>query len=456
MAVEDVMKYIATNEIKWIDLQFFDLFGTMHRVSISRNDLEESSFSKGISAADLSEVFGNSGQGELILLPDPESLARVPWENSSIRLICDVVVAITGERFVKDSRYAIERVETNIEALGMKECRVGTETEFYMFENATTERTAVGRGGGTLVDSRESPWSPSPLAYKKSGSFVSPPTDSLYPARIQLSDTLEEQFGIPVESHHHGRGQTGQQCVDITHKSLKGAADAFATLRLVAKNIALVGNAVASFMPYPVEGEKGSSCNIHQSLWKGSDTSLFYDASDEYAQMSQAARYYIGGLLEHAPALCLFTNPTANSYRRLAADQKVYGWGKGSSALVQVPYLKKNDRERKRISFTLADSSINPYLAFSAVVSAGLDGVKNKIEPGDPSEGETGKKKSGPNKPLPESLKGAVESLNSDIKFLKGVFSAELLGDYVEMKLEEHRNSTKSINRWEMDRYFSV
>src|SRR3989338_10065174 len=130
MAVEDVMKYIATNEIKWIDLQFFDLFGTMHRVSISRNDLEESSFSKGISAADLSEVFGNSGQGELILLPDPESLARVPWENSSIRLICDVVVAITGERFVKDSRYAIERVETNIEALGMKECRVGTETEF--------------------------------------------------------------------------------------------------------------------------------------------------------------------------------------------------------------------------------------------------------------------------------------------------------------------------------------
>ena len=213
-AVDDVLKYIATNEVRWVDLHFLDLKGILHRVSVSSRELEEESFSKGIAAAKLEEVFGKSEQGDLILLPDPDTLARLPWETSTVRLMCDIMVALKNERYLKDPRYVAERIDTNLHALGIREARLSSEVEFYIFDTATTDRTTKGRGAGTLVDSREAHWSPSPLASVEKGSFLSQPFDSIYPARIQISETLEENFGFPVQFHHHGRGQSAQQSID--------------------------------------------------------------------------------------------------------------------------------------------------------------------------------------------------------------------------------------------------
>jgi glutamine synthetase len=455
-AVDEVLKYIATNEIRWIDLQFFDIRGALHRTTVSNKDIEEAIFSKGISAVDLLEVFPGGEQGELVLLPDPDTVARLPWEVSTIRLICDVITAITAERYVKDTRYVAERIEKNLEAMGIKTARIGTETEFYIFDTATVDRTSTGRGAGTLIDSREAYWSPSALSTRGKGSYVAQPYDSMYPARIQIAETMEDAFGYSVESHRHGRSQTSQQSVTISDLSLKTACDALATLKFVVRNLTNATNSIATFMPYPVEGERGSSLAVHQSLWKAADNNIFYDGNEEYAQLSQTARYYIGGLLEHAAALSLFTMPTTNSYKKLAQDQKIVGWSKlNRKAVVQIPYTKKNIKEKRRIVYTAADPSAHPYLAIPAIVAAGIDGIKNKIEPGDPSDTdeETKKRKV---QTLPNSLYGAIEAFESDPKFIKGIMSSELVGDYFELKLTEYKESLKAVSGWELDRYWNV
>ncbi|MBI5051340.1 hypothetical protein HZC08_01135, partial [Candidatus Micrarchaeota archaeon] len=220
--------------------------------------------------------------------------------------------------------------------------------EFHVFENVTTDRTTTGRGAASLMDSREAWWSPSPYSYKKNGAFMAQPIDTLYAARVQMSDVLEENFGITVESHYHGVSQTAQQNLNIGMKPLKQGADAVSTTKFVAKNLTAIASAHCTFMPYPVEGEKGSTFGMKQSLFKTADNNMFYDASDEYAQLSQTGRYYIGGLLEHAPALCVFTNPNSNSYKRLAANPMFLAWSRlNKQAAVQVPHLKKNDKDGK-------------------------------------------------------------------------------------------------------------
>lgn len=455
-AIEDVLKYITANEIKWLDLQFSGIDGAMHSVSISRNDIDETIFTKGIYAADLIEVFGKSEQGDLLLLPDPETMARLPWEQSTARLLCNIVTSPSGEKFLRDSRYITERMETNLSAVGVKNAKIGAEVEFYIFDNVSTDRNTQGNGGGTLIDTREGTWNPSPYSVKKAGSFVSTPVDSLYPARVQVSNALEETFGVETRGHHHGRSQSGQQCVELRDYSLISAADSLATLKFVTRNLASVSSAYACFMPYPVENDKGSTLVIRQSLWKTADANVFYAADEEYSQLSQTARYYIGGLLEHAAALCVFTNPTTNSYKRLAADSRFLGWSKTNKlAAVHVPFRKKNDKENKSIEYTLADPSVNPYLAYAAVVSAGLDGIKNKTECGDPAENAEEVKKAKAKK-LPESIKESVAALESDSKFLKGIFSSEILGDYIALKLTEHRDGSKAVSGWELNKYWGV
>ncbi len=459
MPIEEVMRYIATNEIKWIDLQFFDIDGVLHKTTVSNKELEEGIFTKGIAAANLKEVFGTDDQGETILRPDPDTMARLPWEPSSVRLLSDVMTAISNEHYLKDSRYVIERVETNLEAVGVKNARVGAEFEFYIFDAATVDRATSERGTGTLLESREAFWSQNVLAATKGtkGAYSAQPYDTLYPARTQLSETLEENFGFAVDGHRHGRGQAGQQSIDLHEYSPKTAADAFSTVKFVLRNLVNAVNAATTFMPYAIEGEKGSMMNISTSLWKAADNNVFYDANDSYAQLSQTGRYFVGGLLEHAAALMLFTAPISNSYKKLAADPKVLGWSKDNSkAIVQVPQMKKNNKESKRVVFTGADPSINPYLAYAAVLAAGLDGIKSKNDPGDPVEEgkeETKKRKWAE---LPTTLYESIEALGNDPKFIKGVISSELLDAYIDKKLLDHRESLKSVSAWETKKYFNV
>ncbi len=454
-AIDDVLKYIATNEIRWIDLQFFDITGALHRTTISNRKIEEASFGSGVHAADLTEVFGESEQGELALLPDPDTLARLPWEPSSVRIICNVMISITRERFLKDSRYVAERMETNLGAAGIKNAKVGSEVECFIFDTVTQDRTTRGRGGGTLMDSREAPWAPSSLSNVNSGAFVAQPFDSMYAARSQIGETLEDSFGVLVNSHKHGESPVAQQNFNLAEKSLTSAGDAVNTLKFVVRNLATAVNASCTFMPLPMAGQRGNNFDMSVSLWKAADNNLFYDGKDDYAQLSQSGRYFIGGVLEHASALSLFTAPTANSYKKLAVENKSVGWSVSDrEALVRVPFLKKNIKETKRVLYTGGDPSANSYLAYATLVAAGLDGIKNKIDPGDPTEKEGKKKRA--EKELPSTLYDAIAALESDTKFIKGVVPAELLGDYLDMKLKEYKEAQGSISALELEKYFNA
>ncbi len=457
VSADEVLKYIATNEIRWIDLQFFDVSGQLHKTTISNKDIDEYAFTKGIAAADLSNIFGTNEKGELLLLPDSTSLARLPWEPSSVRLLCNVVTAVNGERYAKDSRHVTERVQTNIQAAGVKASRIATSVEFYILDTATVDRTTRGRGTGTIMDSRESAWSPSPLSSVKSGAYLPQPYDSMYAARVQVGETLEDHFGVPLDAHRHGPGKTAQQSMDLREQSLPAAADSLTTLKFVIRNLANAVNAATTFMPYPIEGENGSSLNLAISLWKTGENNMFYDGTDEYAQLSQAGRYFVGGLLEHASALSLFTMPTTNSYKRLAGDARMVAWGKlNKKAVVQVPHTRKNYKEGKRVVFTASDPSVNPYLAYTAIMVAGLDGIKSKIDPGDPTDDEKGEVKKRKWAPLPNSLYEAIQAFESDPKFIKGVFPTELLDEYLDLKLTEHEDSQRSLSNWELQEYWNI
>ncbi|MFN7991589.1 MAG: glutamine synthetase family protein [Candidatus Micrarchaeia archaeon] len=449
------MKYIATNEIRWVDLQFHDIKGKLHRVSVSVRKLEEASFGNGIHAGELNEVFGKSEQGDLVLLPDPDTLARLPWEPATVRLICDISVAVKKERFLKDPRYVADRMETNLGAQGIKSSLVGSEVDCYIFDTTTADKTTRGRGTGLIMDSREANWGPSPLSNDRSGAYVATPYDSMYSARTQISETLEDSFGVMVDSHRHGRAPTAQQSFELGPRSLKSAADGVNTLKFITKNLASAVNASATFMPYPVEGETGNGMSVSISLWKTSEQNVFYEGKENYGQLSQMGRYFIGGLLEHAAALSLFTLPTPNSYRRLAVEEFKMGWSAADTgALVYVPSYKRNLKESKRIVYRASDPSANPYLSFALVAAAGLDGMKKKAEPGDALEAESKKKRV--EKDLPSSLYEAISALESDTSFIKGVVPTELLGDYLDLKLRQHKEALRGVSGYELQKYFNV
>jgi glutamine synthetase len=454
-AIDDVMKYIATNEIRWIDFQFFDIKGQMHRASVSNRKIEEGSFGNGMNVADLEEVFGQSEQGELLLLPDPDTLARLPWEPATVRLICDLIVAVKRERYLKDPRYVAERMETNLSAAGIKNAIIGTSMDCYILDTATADKTTRGRGAGMIMDSREAHWGPSPLSNVNTGAFVATPKDAMYAARTQICETMEDSFGMFVDTHRHGKAPTSQQSFELAPRTLKSAADAVNTLKFITKNLATAVNASATFMPYPIEGERGNSYDISVSLWKTSENNILYDGKENYGQLSQTGRYFIGGLLEHAESLSLFTAPTPNSYRRLAIEDLKVGWSvMDKNSLVHVPHTKKNVKEAKRVLYRGADPAANSYLAHALVCAAGLDGIKSKIDPGDPVEKEGKKKRV--QKELPASLYEALSALESDTKFLKGVVPAELLGDFLDLKLKQHREAMKGVTGLELQKYFNV
>ncbi|HID73084.1 TPA: hypothetical protein EYP38_04030 [Candidatus Micrarchaeota archaeon] len=365
------------------------------------------------------------------------------------------MISKSKERFLKDSRYVAERMETNLSAAGVKNARVGSEVQCFIMDTITQDRTTKGRGSGTLLDSRESRWAPSALSNVDKGSFVAQPFDSMYAARTQIGETLEDSFGVLVNSHCHGEAPTAQQTFDLGEKSLTAAGDDVNTLKFVVRNLATAVNAASTFMPYPIEGQKPSAFNMAVSFWKAADNNLFYDGKDDYAQVSQTGRYFMGGVLEHAAALSLFTAPTPNSYRKLTVEGKTVGWSATDrNALVRVPFLKKNVKETKRIVYTGGDPSANPYLGYATLVAAGLDGIKNKIDPGDPTEREGKKKRT--EKELPGSLLEAIAALESDMKFIKGVVPAELLGDFLDLKLRQHKEAQGALTGHELEKYINV
>jgi glutamine synthetase len=458
---EDVFEYMTSNNMRWVDLQFSDVEGRIHRTTINSREITESSFTKGIYCGDLKEIFGWPEAGELVLVPDADSFARVPWEPSTLRMLCNVVVAESGERFLKDSRYVPERALVNAKAMGYTDASIASQMEFYVLDNVTVDKVTPQRGPNCLIESREAPWSPSPLWTSPNGAYMPQPFDTLYSARVQLSEVIEDNFRYIVTRHFHGRSTSGQQSLSLAPLSLKTASDAILTTKFVARNLAMIANSMCTFMGLPISNERGNSLLAGMTLWK-KDENAFYDSTDKYAQLSQAGRYFIGGLLEHAAALMVFTNPNTNSYKRLSVDPRYIAWGKrNSSAVVRVENEIKNDRLSKRVVFNLADPSANPYLAYGVIMAAGLDGIKSKKDPGKAIDEDLGPmdedemKKAGAEM-LPSNILEAISALESDNKFLKGMVSSDILESYLEDKIDEHREQSARPTSYEFEKYFNL
>ena len=435
--------------VQVVDVRFVDLPGTWQHFSIPIGELEESSFSDGL-GFDGSSIrgFQTIDESDMLLLPDPETatvdpVLRVP----TLYLICDIVDPITRKPYSRDARFVAKKAEEYLRKSGIADVSYwGPEAEFYIFSSLRFDQNMFS--GYYFIDSDEGIWntgsngaSPN-LAYRpraKEGYFPAPPTDKLQDLRSEMMLKLIEA-GVPVEVQHHEVGTAGQAEIDMRFDSLTNMGDKTLVYKYVIKNIAAQNGYVVTFMPKPLFQDNGSGMHVHQSLWKNGEN-LFADKGG-YAGLSQAAIHYIGGLLKHAPALLAFCAPTTNSYRRLVPGYEapinlVYS-KRNRSACIRIPMYSENPKA-KRIEFRSPDPSANPYLAFSALLMAGLDGIKNKIEPPAPVDKDIyeleGEEKARIQS-VPGSLSESLAALEDDHEFLLegGVFTEDLIENWIEYK----------------------
>ncbi len=458
---QDVLSSVQEENVKWIDLQFTDIEGCLHHVSVHSRYLTANTFSRGVPKLDASSIRGFQGAPEeIVLLPDPDTYAKLPWDPTTARLLCNLQELGGGQRSDFDPRYVSRKVESALSGAGFNS-KIGLQLEFYMFDNVTVDALAPHKSQGYAIDSREAAWNfygqNYPIGFD-SGYMAAPPKDALSVFRSNVSDMLEGVFGIEISSHKHGHGTAGHSALELKYASLLRSADNAMTSKYVIKNAATASNLLATFMPKPIHNQKGSALRVHQSLWVG-EKNAFYDTSGE-GELSQIARYYIGGILGHAPALCAITNATTNSYKRLLSEDMTRAtWGLGNrSASVRVPLYEKGNEDSKRIDFRVPDPSCNPYLALSAIVMAGLDGIKNKVDPGDPVKGKLADadldKRAAPK--LPRNLREALEFLQSDSAFLKQAFPSVILDRYLELKADDVQKEAVMPTPLEFRQYLDV
>lgn len=441
--IEEALEFIRVNDIKWVDLQFFDFDSQLRHITLSSKIVDENFFKNGIEV-DLSNIFGYEKE-RFILLPDPETYARLPWDTTTVRFISSIYHS-NKERYLKDVRYFAERVSINLKALGYNDFYIDGEIEFNLFDSVTGDKLSPERGPNFLIDSREAYWNPTPFWNFKRASFISPPFDTLANLRAQLAEFLNDNFRINITAHAHGKSSCGQQSISFSSFSSKNAADTIATIKYVTKNIAYSANLTPTFMAYPILNEKGNSLLLGFDLRKGIE-SIFFKENE----LTDYALYFIGGILEHAKALTIFIAQTTNSYKKLMLEPKFISWGHNSSNLVR-PFANK-------ITFTAADSAVNPYIAIAAISAAGIDGIKNKISPPKQLEDESAdskKLRDSKIKQLPLSITEAIEALESDNKFLKGFISSEFLSIYLEKLINEDKENKIRPTQYEFERYFNL
>ncbi|MDA8064350.1 MAG: type I glutamate--ammonia ligase [Thermaerobacter sp.] len=436
--------------LKVVDFKFIDLPGTWQHFSIPVGELSESIFKEGI-GFDGSSIrgFQKIHESDMLLIPDPDTAIVDPvCKVPTLSIVCNVRDPITGEDYSRDPRFVAQKAEAYLKKSGVADVSYwGPEVEFYIFDDIRFDQNA--HCGYYFIDSEEGIWNSGReeepnLGYKprhKEGYFPVPPTDKLQDLRSEIMLALIDA-GVDVEVHHHEVGTAGQAEIDMRYGTLTKMADQVILYKYVIKNMCNERGYTATFMPKPLFQDNGSGMHTHQSLWKG-NTNLFFDAKG-YALISQTARWYIGGLLKHAPAILAFAAPTTNSYRRLVPGYEapinlVYSQ-RNRSACVRIPMYSPNPKT-KRIEFRSPDPSANPYLAFSALLMAGLDGIRNKIEPPAPVDKdiyELSPREAARIKMVPGSLGESLAALEKDQAFLKegGVFTQDLIDTWIEYKRE--------------------
>ena len=444
LGVEDALRLLSEHEVRWVNLQFVDLVGFLRQVTVSTRLLDRSAFERGLGKLDGSSVrgFSDISESDLVLKPIPDTFAVVPWLEGTARFLNTIYSTGGAGRFPRDPRLALERA-VDLAAREGYEAYMSAELEFFVFDALDVE---VGDYSYSVTIYTEESSGRYPIA-KKAAYYVTEPADVTHEFRVDLGNTLEESFRIPVEVTHHEVAAGGQIEVNVRYSDPLTAADRLVTVKYVARNVAAEHGFTAVFMPKPIPDDNGNGLHTHVSLWSGG-RNVFYDPNDPYAELSETARHFIGGILEHARALAAITNPTVNSYRRLIPgyEAPVYlVWSKANrSAAIRVPFYHRGDERGRRIEFRSPDPTVNPYLAFAAIIAAGLDGVKRKLDPGDPVDENVYKmtperRRQLGIRQLPRSLDEALDELESDNEWLKPVFGKEILETYIELKREEAR-----------------
>ena len=436
--------------IQMVDLRFIDLHGTWQHFSIPPSAVDDSIFEEGV-GFDGSSIrgFKTIDESDMLLFLDADSAFVDPTlEVPTLAVICDVYDPISGKPYERDPRFVAKKAEAYLKDSGIANKSFwGPEAEFFIFND-------VRYGGGTnssfyYVDSNEGWWKSGEdlkpnlggqIAAKR-GYFPVPPADSLQDIRSKIVLALIAA-GIEVEAHHHEVATAGQCEIDLHFDSLVTMADKLIKYKYLVKTVSRANGLAATFMPKPLFGDNGSGMHVHQSLWKD-NKNLFFNASG-YAGLSDTAKYYIGGLLKHAPALLALAAPTTNSYRRLVpgfeAPVNLAYSQRNRSAVCRIPVYSKSEKA-KRVEFRAPDPSCNPYLCFSALLMAGLDGIQNKIDPGQPVDKDLYELPAAELKKIkqvPGSLGEVLDALEADHDFLlKGdVFTTDLLEAYISFKRE--------------------
>jgi glutamine synthetase len=443
---KDVVK--MAESVKMVDLRFTDMPGTWQHFSIPAHQLNEDMFEDGI-GFDGSSIrgFKEIHESDMLLMLDASTaFVDQVLEIPTLVIICDVYDPITRQPYSRDPRYIARKAEAYLKQTGIGDTSFwGPEAEFFIFND-------VRYGGGTNssfyhIDSQEGWWKSGEdlkpnfggqIAPKR-GYFPVPPADQLQDIRSKMVMALED-VGIEIEVHHHEVATAGQAEIDMKYDTLLRMADKVMTYKYIVKNVARANGLTATFMPKPLFGDNGSGMHVHTSIWTGSNNA-FYDESG-YGGLSETAKFYIGGLLKHAPALLALAAPTTNSYRRLVpgfeAPVNLAYSQRNRSAICRIPVYSKSPKA-KRIEFRAPDPSCNPYLCFAALLMAGLDGVQNRIDPGDPADKdlyELPPEEARLIKQVPGSLSDVLEALEADYEFLlKGdVFTEDLLEAYIAYK----------------------
>ena len=456
MTPKEVLGMAKENGAKMVDLRFMDFPGLWQHFSVPIRELEESSFEDGF-GFDGSSIRGWQPihASDMLVIPDAATAKMDPfYEAPTLVLICDIADPVTREPYTRDPRNIAKKADAYLKSSGLGDVAyIGPEAEFFIFDDIRFESTRFG--AFYEIDSIEGAWNTGRdegpnLGYKprhKEGYFPVPPMDKFQDLRTEMVLTLEE-LGIETEAQHHEVATAGQSEIDMRFKPLLQMADQLMWFKYVLKNVAYRNNHTVTFMPKPLFEDNGTGMHTHISIWNG-DQPLF--AGDKYAGVSQEALYAIGGILKHARALCAFTNPTTNSYKRLVpgfeAPVNLAYSSRNRSAAVRLPMYSTSPKA-KRIEFRTPDPSCNGYLAFSAILMAVIDGIQNKIDPGDPLDKDIYNL---PPEELaeipsaPGSLDEALEALRADQEFLlKGdVFTQDAIDMWIEYKTENEINDVK-------------
>ena len=469
MAAKDVLKMIKDNDVKYVDFRFTDTRGKEQHVTVPSHTVEEDLFTEG-KMFDGSSIAGWKGinESDMILMPEADTAVLDPFtDDTTLNLRCDILEPSTMEGYNRDPRSVAKRAEAYLASTGIADAAYfGPEPEFFVFDDV---RWSVSMSGCMVkIDSQEAEWN-SERVYEdgnighrpgvKGAYFPVPPVDSLHDLRGAMCDAMEE-MGVPVEVHHHEVATAGQCEIGTRFSTLVQRADWVQIQKYATWNVAHAYGKTVTFMPKPMVGDNGSGMHVHQSLAKGG-VNIF--AGDQYAGLSETALYYIGGIIKHARALNAFCNASTNSYKRLVpgfeAPVMLAYSARNRSASIRIPWVSSPKGRRVEVRFP--DPTANPYLAFAAMMMAGLDGIQNKIHPGDAADKDLYDLEPEEAAGIPtvcHSLDMALEQLDGDRDFLKagGVFSDDLIDAYIRLKMDEVTQLRMTTHPVEFDLYYSL